>query len=411
MAGSLEYVTDVVLSGGGATTFDLFTVFDSTYDKYVVDLSEIVATSGGNDLWLRYYISGSVNTASNYSMAAIAYDGTGSNVDTNSGAIDHLTVGSIESAAGLATDGTITFYNPSSTSKYMSCRYEVGHPRVNRMLARLGFGFTDDSTAAVTGFQLLNGGGLNMTGKVTVYGVAKTGGAGGAAITFNAAWEYDDTTAKADPTPGKLRFNSVTPASITEMYIDDLDKAGIPMGDNWISSLQTDTLFRMGQTDDDTAAVLFTVDGTPVDETGYWTVPCSHVSDGTSGLTDGKTYAFQFEGGGSGGGDTFRTPVVKSASFVLSVTEAVQYLYVDAGGFTVDITIPLKSTEDLVNTTYIIKQVGNTIGDLVNIKTANASMTFNDVTGSIQTKTLVGDQSTVVLAWAADDEWYLTGDY
>lgn len=121
---------------------------------------------------------------------------------------------------------------------------------------------------------------------------------GGSTTVFNASWEYDSTVTKADPGAGKFRLDNATMASVTEMYIDDLDKAGIDMG-SWISRLADGIHLRMGQSDDAAAGALFVVGGTPVDETGYWTIPVSHVADGTSGLTNAKTYGFQFEGGGT----------------------------------------------------------------------------------------------------------------
>jgi hypothetical protein len=123
--------------------------------------------------------------------------------------------------------------------------------------------------------------------------------AGGAIIITN--YNYDSTTAKADPGAGTFRLDSVTMGSVTEMYIDTLDNAGVDMT-AWISGLADGIHLRMGQSDDAAAGALFVVGGTPVDETGYYTVPLTHVADGTSGLTNGKTYGFQFEGGGSGGG-------------------------------------------------------------------------------------------------------------
>jgi hypothetical protein len=119
--------------------------------------------------------------------------------------------------------------------------------------------------------------------------------AGGSTTVFNASWEYDSTVTKADPGAGKFRLDNATMASVTEMYIDDLDKAGIDMG-TWIDNF-SDGHIRLGQSDSSTAGALFSIDGTATDETGYWTIPVSHIADGTGGLSNGKTYGFQFESG------------------------------------------------------------------------------------------------------------------
>ena len=136
----------------------------------------------------------------------------------------------------------------------------------------------------------------------------------GSGAVFNSAYTYDNTTAKADPGAATFRLDNVTMGSVTEMYIDDLDAAGIDMG-SWFEGLTTDILIRLGQTDDGAAGAMFSVSGTPVDETGYWTIPLTHVVDGTSGLTDAKDYAFQFEGAGSASiGGTFVEVITVAAS-------------------------------------------------------------------------------------------------
>ena len=119
-------------------------------------------------------------------------------------------------------------------------------------------------------------------------------------VSFNSAYEYDNTTAKADPGPGLFRLNNADPTLSTEMYIDDLDKAGIDMS-AWLLGLSAGKHLRLGQTDSNTSGILFEIVSV-VDETSFFTITIIFVVNGTSGITDAKTYSFQFEGGGGGGG-------------------------------------------------------------------------------------------------------------
>lgn len=113
--------------------------------------------------------------------------------------------------------------------------------------------------------------------------------------TTNMSWEYDNTVAKAAPGAGLFRLNHATVASATEIYIDDLDKAGIDMG-GWLTGIASGANLRFGQTDDPTGGELFTVTSSVTDETGYWTLVVVHVTSGTTGMADGKTFGLTIEG-------------------------------------------------------------------------------------------------------------------
>ena len=77
-------------------------------------------------------------------------------------------------------------------------------------------------------------------------------------VTTNISYEYDNTVAKADPGAGLFRGNNATISSVTEIYIDDLDKAGIDNG-TFFSNMGTTSTLRFGAVDDPTSGELFTV--------------------------------------------------------------------------------------------------------------------------------------------------------
>lgn len=103
-------------------------------------------------------------------------------------------------------------------------------------------------------------------GKATI---ATTGGDSDNA-TFALEWRFSTSTTEADPGSGKLRYNNAIPASVTEIYIDDLTNAGVDAS-NILSALRAGDKFYVQQNDVATAAQLFTIVSV-TDNTGWFTL-------------------------------------------------------------------------------------------------------------------------------------------
>jgi hypothetical protein len=101
----------------------------------------------------------------------------------------------------------------------------------------------------------------------------------GAGVAF--IYEYDNTTAKADPGAGKIRGNNTTIASITEFYIDDIDNHGIDMSSVLDALGPSDHWLMKSATLAPTESALFTVDSV-TDETGYYTIAVTFVDRGSA---------------------------------------------------------------------------------------------------------------------------------
>ena len=103
----------------------------------------------------------------------------------------------------------------------------------------------------------------------------KTGDSAGVQFTFST-----DTT-DSDPTNGKLKFDSATPASITYLYIDNVDADGADHTawyDQWdTSTSQTKGTIYVGEYRSDSVAV-FQVTNIVTAATGYYKVPVEYVS-------------------------------------------------------------------------------------------------------------------------------------
>jgi len=103
----------------------------------------------------------------------------------------------------------------------------------------------------------------------------------------NQVYEYDNTTAEADPTAGKFRLNNATLASVTEMYIADDNKSGVDMQTFW-QSLASGSDIYIATATSQNDAVYFTVSGAPTNNVGYTKIPLTYVSEGTTQLTNGS---------------------------------------------------------------------------------------------------------------------------
>ena len=99
-------------------------------------------------------------------------------------------------------------------------------------------------------------------------------------------YRYEATTTASDPGPGDLRFDSTTPASITNIYANDNDHYEIA-DQGWLwNSLSDGDLIVIRSDVDANDYWIGSVNGTPTDNTGWWTIPVTHIRSGTIFTTD-----------------------------------------------------------------------------------------------------------------------------
>jgi hypothetical protein len=95
-----------------------------------------------------------------------------------------------------------------------------------------------------------------------------------------ATFAFDSTTTAGDPGPGELRYDNATPASVTNLYIDDLEENGNDFA--WIlSNLAVNDIIVIKSIDDPADYMICQVDAATTDNTGYWTVPVNPLFTGT----------------------------------------------------------------------------------------------------------------------------------
>lgn len=118
-------------------------------------------------------------------------------------------------------------------------------------------------------------------------------------------YEFSTTTTDSDPGAGKVRFNNATIGSVTEIYFDNTDLAGVSEAvwldsfDDANSGINRGTLYVRSLLDASKFG-LFYVSGAVVDGTGYRKVPVTYVS-GSAIPTNETNVAIGFAAAGSTG--------------------------------------------------------------------------------------------------------------
>ncbi len=101
-------------------------------------------------------------------------------------------------------------------------------------------------------------------------------------------YRFDTTITAADPGNGDIRFNSATPASVTNLYIDDLQMTGAD-AHWWLSNLSDGDILTITGEVDQGDFLICSINGAPTDNTGWWTVPVTIIDSGTLPASNDST--------------------------------------------------------------------------------------------------------------------------
>lgn len=181
---------------------------------------------------------------------------------------------------------------------------------------------------------------------------------------------FSTTTSAADPGDYSFRADNATPASITNLYLDDLVVAGIDLGVLY-SKIRAGTIIRFVQGDDNSKGCLVETTGVATDNTGWWTVPITH-SDGNILPDDGAACNIDIE-----------IPAVDVFdSSVFAIEDAGNQLAFDLSAFTTNRTITFRDMAGTVATTGNTDIVGlteDTTPDLASFVRVNDGVTEEKV--------------------------------
>jgi|688.fasta_scaffold171749_2 hypothetical protein len=163
-SGTASIGTNGTVSFSGATTVSLNDVFSSTYMNYKIIINAI--GSAGNTVALRYRVSGSDNSTSNYSNQSADAGGSSFSAGRTTGGTNTPII-VLRSAESASADANV--YNPFVTEETIlqSNTFDPDSSGIWRVFNGL-FG----ATTSFTGFSLISSNGT-MAGTVSVYGFNK----------------------------------------------------------------------------------------------------------------------------------------------------------------------------------------------------------------------------------------------
>ena len=165
------------VTASSASTVDIETTFDSTYDTYALVISGMITDNNYNSTWLRFKMGGSYATNTNYrfhhhhsSTSAITYDATkGVNGSTNAIMVSYGTYGT-----SLGNSSIVMYIPfPSSTTRakiIQATGVSLGGNNSGRSINTYGINYNTD---ALTGLRFFATAG-NLTGIFRLYGISNS---------------------------------------------------------------------------------------------------------------------------------------------------------------------------------------------------------------------------------------------
>ena len=164
------------VTASNSATVDLETTFDSTYDDYIIMISDIVTQTDQTDLYMQYKVGGSYIT-SGYSTAQVynGFPSSGVSVESTGGATSYILVsralGNTYNEVGMFK---VNISNVHDTGR-VTPAFIYGASLNGYAGAVGGFSYgTTNQTGAVTGVRFKMSSGNIATGNFRLYGVAKS---------------------------------------------------------------------------------------------------------------------------------------------------------------------------------------------------------------------------------------------
>jgi hypothetical protein len=177
-AGALTFLSTVTASN--SSTVDIETTFSSTYNAYLLVVSNIVVTDNNANLLGRFKLSGAYVTTSTYYgnlMNLVSTTATFNADNTNAATFFYVGTGFGADASDIA-GFNINIYNPSSTTKQKRVVFTgvaSGSSGVGAGQTTTFFGSGSNSgTGAMTGLRFFMSAGTITSGTFRLYGIANS---------------------------------------------------------------------------------------------------------------------------------------------------------------------------------------------------------------------------------------------
>ena len=123
MAGSLIKIAETTVSS--ATPSVTLTGIDSTYDVYMVRLNNVIPDTDSSAVRLRFTVSGSADTSSNYDDAKKNLRGDSAFSNINNQNLDYINLGTNGTGTQEMNNSIMYLFNFNNASEYSFCTIEA----------------------------------------------------------------------------------------------------------------------------------------------------------------------------------------------------------------------------------------------------------------------------------------------
>ena len=173
MAGSLIKVEEYNVSSAVATIDLGLTNWDSSYNIYVLQLSDLNPATA-SAVYMRFYESSVLYSGSNYKYGSFATKGSGADENKSNGASSFNLSAAQQHATLGSHNGTYWIHNANvSDSKTFVTWQQSMYAGAGEQYSNMGGGLMNRDSA-VNGLQLYNSSSYNFTsGKCVLYGLLK----------------------------------------------------------------------------------------------------------------------------------------------------------------------------------------------------------------------------------------------
>ena len=166
------------VTASNSATVDLETTFDSTYDDYIIMISDYVPATDGTDLHMQYKIGGSYQSASSSYNTVYVYNYQSSSslsIENTGGTTNHIMVSrNLGNAYNEVGQFKVTLSNVHDTGRATPAYcYGSAHNASSESQGGFSHG-VDANGGAVTGVRFKSSTGNISSGNFRLYGVAKS---------------------------------------------------------------------------------------------------------------------------------------------------------------------------------------------------------------------------------------------
>lgn len=160
------------VTASASATVDLETTIDGTYERYIVEATDVVFAADGQ-LRLRFKTAGAYDTGSSYQFNGMYWAQGDLLPSPDAGSATYMQIGGAALESTDSIDFTANFGNLAGTALKKKVMFTVaglnvaGNPQFST-----GSGFYTPTTA-VTGIRFYNSAGNITSGKFRLYGIAK----------------------------------------------------------------------------------------------------------------------------------------------------------------------------------------------------------------------------------------------